>query len=62
MNPNITKRAGINKNNAEKKPSAVWNFMKLNTYHNITMKRQFIYLEDVKTAINIKHLGRKNNV
>ena len=31
-------------------------FVELNTHNNITMKRDFLYLEDVKTAININHL------
>ncbi len=61
MNPNVTKRKGINENNAEKKPSAVWNFMKLNTHHNITMKCQFMYIEDVKAAININYFKRKDH-
>ena len=31
-------------------------FIELNTHNNITMKRDFLYLEDVKTAVNINHL------
>jgi hypothetical protein len=31
-------------------------FVELNTHNNITMKRDFLYLEDVKIAININHL------
>ena len=31
-------------------------FVELNTHNNITMKCDFLYLEDVKIAININHL------
>ena len=56
MNPDIAKRAGISRNNVEKKPSVVWNFMKLNTHHNMTIKREFLYVLDVKSATNINTL------
>ena len=55
MNPRIGRRSLYNK--LEKKPKpAVVEFVERNTKKNITMKQEFLYLEDVKTAINIQHL------
>lgn len=59
MNPTIGKRAGINKHKAEKKPSASRRFVEINTHHNIVLKREFLYLEDVKEAININTLEER---
>jgi hypothetical protein len=40
----------------EKPKTKTVEFVELNTTNNITMKRDFLYLEDVKIAININHL------
>ena len=55
MNPRIGRRSLYNK--LEKKPkSAAVEFVEKNTKKNITMKQEFLYLEDVKMAMNIYHL------
>jgi len=55
MNPRIGRRSLYNK--LEKKPtSAAVEFVERNTKKNITMKQEFLYLEDVKLALNIHHL------
>ena len=54
MKPTIGNRAGINKPTEVKKPSVSRRFVEINTHHNIVMKREFMYIEDAKTAINIK--------
>lgn len=55
MNPRIGRRSLYNK--LEKRPkSAAVEFVEKNTKKNITMKQEFLYLEDVKMAINIHHL------
>lgn len=57
MNPRIGRRSLYNK--LEKKPkSAAVEFVERNTKKNITMKQEFLYLEDVKMAINIHHLEK----
>jgi hypothetical protein len=43
----------------EKKSSAVRTFIESNTHHNITMKREYVYIEDVKEAININTLEER---
>jgi len=44
-------------NHGEEKPKTkTVEFVELNTQNNITMKCDFLYLEDVKIAININHL------
>jgi len=46
----------IETHKVEKAKTKTVEFIELNTNNNITMKRDFLYLEDVKTAININHL------
>lgn len=59
MNPRIGQRSQYNKQ--EKKPlSKAVEFVHCNTKKNITMKQEFLYLEDVKTAMNIQYL--ENNI
>ena len=53
MKPTIGKRAASNIRQEEKKTSAARLFVEINTHHNITLKRQFIYIENVKETINI---------
>lgn len=55
MNPNIGRRSLYNKREEKPKPRAVL-FVEQNTKKSIAMKQQFLYLEDVKTAMNIHHL------
>jgi hypothetical protein len=59
MKPTIGKGALSNKMHQEKKPTAVRVFIEANTHHNITMKREYVYLEDVKEAININTLEER---
>ena len=59
MKPTIGKLAGLNKSKEENKPSSVREFVEINTHQNITMKRKFLYLEDVKEAININTLEER---
>ena len=55
MHPRIGKRSKYNA--TEKKPeSKVVEFVRLNTKKSITLKQEYLYLEDVKTALNIHHL------
>lgn len=55
MNPRIGKRS---KYNETKKPtnSMAVQFIIRNTKKSITLKQEYLYLEDVKTALNIHHL------
>jgi hypothetical protein len=59
MKPTIGKGANSNNINEEKKPTAVRNFIEINTHHNITEKREYVYLEDVKEAVNINTLEER---
>jgi len=55
MNPGIGKRSKSNMQ--EKKPTAkAVEFIHRNTKKSITLKQEYLYLEDVKTALNIHHL------
>ena len=55
MNPGIGKRSQSNQQ--EKKPSAkAVEFIHRNTKKSIALKQEYLYLEDVKTALNIHHL------
>jgi hypothetical protein len=61
MNPRIGKRSKYNR--VEKKPlTKAVQFIEKNTKKNITMKQEFLYLEDVKTALNIHHLEVRFNM
>lgn len=55
MNPRIGKRSQYNKIKQRPKRAAVI-FIEQNTKKNISMRQEFLYLEDVKTAMNIHHL------
>jgi len=59
MKSTIGKRAGAYKHQEEKKPSTARQFVEINTHRNITMKREFLYVEDVKEAININTLEER---
>ena len=59
MKPTIGKRAAINKRKEEKTLSASRKFVEINTHNNIVLKREFLYLEDVKEAININTLEER---
>ena len=60
MNPKHRKQIE-NYREKEKEKSAVVKFVELNTKRNITIKREFLYLEDVKLAININTLEERRN-
>ncbi len=55
MNPRIGRRSQYNKRKEKPKPKAV-QFVEQNTKKSIAMKQHFLYLEDVKIAMNIHHL------
>jgi hypothetical protein len=55
MNPRIGKRSKYNAKLEKSKPKAVA-YIVLNTKKNITIKQEYLYLEDVKIAMNIHHL------
>jgi hypothetical protein len=55
MNPRIGKRAAGNQQEYKPVAKAVL-FIKQNTKKNITLKQEYLYLEDVKKALNIHHL------
>lgn len=59
MNPKHRRKSYYGKTEVEKKPSAVRKFVEQNTHSNITMKREFMYIEDLKTAININTLEER---
>jgi hypothetical protein len=59
MKPTFEKQAGINKPRTESKPSAIRQFVEINTHKNITIRREYMYLEDVKEAININTLEER---
>jgi hypothetical protein len=52
MNPNIGKRSKYN-STEEKEKTLIVKFIEMNTKKNITMRQEYLYLEDVKKAINI---------
>ncbi|MBN2175403.1 MAG: hypothetical protein JW731_14825 [Bacteroidales bacterium] len=55
MNPRIGNRSQYNKSEPRQMPAAV-HYVEINTKNNITLKQEYLYLEDVKTAMNIHHL------
>jgi hypothetical protein len=59
MNPKIGRRAALYKPPPEKKPSAARDFIMVNTHNNIALRREFMYIEDVKIAININTLEER---
>jgi hypothetical protein len=59
MKPTHGKRSTTHKQPEEKKPSVVRTFIEINTHHNISMKREYVYIEDVKEAININTLEER---
>lgn len=61
MNPRIGRRSQYNKIETKPKPAAVL-FVERNTKKNISMRQEFLYLEDVKVAMNIHHLEVSMNL
>lgn len=55
MNPKIGKRSLYNKEKSKTVSQAV-EFIHRNTKKSITLKQEYLYLEDVKKALNIHHL------
>ncbi|MCF8368476.1 MAG: hypothetical protein K9G76_05490 [Bacteroidales bacterium] len=55
MNPNIGRRSLYNKEQPKRVSKAV-EYIHRNTKKSITLKQEYLYLEDVKTALNIHHL------
>jgi hypothetical protein len=59
MKPTHGQRSTLYKPKEEKRSCASKQFVEVNTHHNITMKREFVFLEDVKHAININSLEER---
>jgi len=55
MNPRIGKRSRYNETARQPESKAV-EFIVRNTKKSLTLKQEYLYLEDVKTALNIHHL------
>ncbi len=55
MHPRIGKRSKYNTTEKKTESKAV-EFIIRNTKKSITLKQEYLYLEDVKTALNIHHL------
>jgi len=62
MKPSHGQRSVLNKVKQDKVPSAARQFVETNTHHNITMKREFVFIEDVRHAININSLEERLNL
>jgi hypothetical protein len=60
MRPQVGKRSQYNKFREEEKPPTPtkW-YVERNTHTNIVMKRDFMYIEDAKDAININTLEQR---
>jgi hypothetical protein len=56
MKLTISNPAILNKLVEDKKLFIARQFIELNTHTNISMKREYVYIEDVKKAININTL------
>lgn len=59
MKPSHGQRSSLNRSTEEKQLSAARQFIEANTHHNISMKREYVYIEDVKDAININTLEER---
>lgn len=59
MKPTIGRRAQLNSGQEAKKSCAAREFVELNTHHNITIKREYVYIEDVKDALNVNTLEER---
>ena len=55
MHPRIGKRSKYNATEKKTESKAV-EFILRNTKKSITLKEEYLYFEDVKTAMNIHHL------
>lgn len=55
MNPRIGKRSKYNETAKQPESNAVV-FIERNTKKSITLKQEYLYVEDVRTALNIHHL------
>ena len=55
MNPRIGKRSRYNRQEEKPRSKSVL-YVEQNTKKNITIKQEYLYLEDVKNALNIHHL------
>ncbi len=56
MHPRIGKRSQYNLTGRKKPESKAVEFIVRNTKKSITLKQEYLYLEDVKKAMNIYHL------
>ena len=60
MRPKVVKSSLYNKSREEEKPKTpTQHFVEVNTHKNIVLKRQFLSLDDLKTAI-LKKNGKYN--
>ena len=61
MNPKYNRNRNNDQEEEKDKPEVV-KFVELNTKKNITIREHFLYLDDVKTAININTLEERRNI
>jgi len=59
MKSTIGRRAQTNTREEKSKSCAAREFIELNTHHNITIKREYVYIEDIKAALNINTLEER---
>jgi hypothetical protein len=59
MWPNYYKRSGKDKRKNDTPPSAIRQLLRINTHSDTSVIQEFIYLDDVKTMININTLEER---
>ncbi len=59
MKPTIGHRSGQYNRLPDKKPSAARDYIEVNSHHNITIKEDYLYMDEVKIAININTLEER---
>ena len=62
MHPRVGKRSLYNATEPKKPESKAVEFIRVNTKKSLTIKQEYIYLEDVKSALNIHHLEQNINL
>ncbi len=59
MIPKRHKYKGFSTIQSEERPTATRLFVESNTHKNITLRAEYMYIEDAKTAININTLEKR---
>ena len=62
MHPRVGKRSLYNATEPKKPESKAVEFIRVNTKKSVTLKQEYLYLEDVKSALNIHHLEHNINM